>query len=294
MRTPTLVKSLATAKHSMMSMIVITAASAACAPANDASEFDQPASASPSERRSTVKTGASTQSLARVELSPTHSVEFFQSTSGEIAVLEDYDIDLDPGSELGGFRTRRDSYAALYRRLAGASTDEAVLKRLETADARPQRPAGKLPKQPLVSTTPAASTAQDDAAKQTKSVAEDWLWFEGQICLPRQAQANEDWSGCDGQGLAENPNGGWTQDWHIDDYETVNLALFNAHESDSAHLTSLGTRCGFLELGLCSGLVFNEITAAPRHAATLVNESDDGFDTHVEGTRFAVHYLFWD
>jgi len=289
MKTPELVKSVATATRSITTVIAIAAASAACAPADDAAESDQPVSAARFGRRSTVKTGKSTQSLARIELSPTHSVEFFQSTSGNIGVLEDYDIDLDHGSELGNFRARLDSYAALYQRLAGEAKKPAVLQRLEAADARPARPAGESHKQPLT-----GYAAQADTTKQTKSVAEDWLWFEGQVCEPRRRQANEDWSNCDGQALSVNPDGGWTQDWHIDDYETANLALFNAHESDSARITSLGTRCGFLELGLCSGLVFQEITAAPRHVSTLVNESDDGFDTHVEGTLYGVHYLFWD
>lgn len=296
MRTPDLLEGVATGTRSIMSLLLIAATSVACAPVDDATESGQEVSAARSERRSTVKTGESTQSLARVELSPTHSVEFFQSTSGHIGVLEDYDIDLDPGSQLGDFRARHDSYAALYKRLAGASAQADVLKRLEAADARPPQPGGTPRKQPLVRSTPTSrrSTAKADSPKQTKSVAEDWLWFEGQICEPRREEADEDWSDCDGQALAVNPDGGWKQDWHVDDYETVNLALFNAHESDSASISSLGTRCGFLELGLCSGLVFSEISAAPRHVETLINESDDGFDTHVEGTLYAVHYLFWD
>lgn len=73
--------------------------------------------------------------VARVDLSATHYVEFFEPEPGVLLVSETGSIGADPDSHVKSF----DSAAALYSRLAGGDADVRTLANLRAADDRVKR-----------------------------------------------------------------------------------------------------------------------------------------------------------
>jgi hypothetical protein len=232
--------------------------------------------------------------LAEVVISSSHFIEFWQVADGSVSVIESYNVDENPGPKLGAFNVRRAPLADLYKRVSGEQADSAMLARLEAVDAA-RRKAGELgnhvPAGPPISSNEVTSDATDDGLVD-KGAAEDWRWFQDVHCTPRRRQSDEDMNRCfDLQTLSPGP---WTVTWNVPDFETANIALFNAGVLGKASLYIQGVTCSFLELPPCNGLRVRSLDVPTRFVSVLTNTADDGFKTTATGPAIALHYMFWE
>jgi hypothetical protein len=238
--------------------------------------------------------------LARVQVSDSHTVTFWRVLSGRVVVIESYDADKNAGAALHDFRASRDSYAQAYASLAGDRAEPVALTNLRSADSlratarsvRASRAAAATPKvgklEAVPTATPSLVTTDGFALK---GVQEDWQWFLG-LCNQRNAYfSGEDYAHCYGASLTP---GNWTVTHNPDGFEEANIMIFDADSTQNANLTVTGIDCGFLELGLCSGLIAHNVVTPPRYTNSIYAESDDGFITTATGRSIALHYVYWD
>lgn len=240
--------------------------------------------------------------IARVDVSGTHSIEFWQTSSGRVTIVEAYNVDENDGPKLMGLEARPGSYVELYERLSGANAQADAVERLRAADLvrteyeGPFRVQGDLDREaPAISE--AAATARGTPGDYTgafrKSVQGDKDWFLNQRIIRTRNFVGEDLDRSYDATLTP-ALGTWTLTWNFRGYEEANIALFNADFSSNATLYTTGVDCGFLELGLCDTLIRRNLTVQPRWMLQVYNQSDDGFNTKASGKAFGVHYLFWD
>lgn len=79
--------------------------------------------------------GENDELLAEVHVNDLHSVQFWSTDHGVVAI-EERGLDSESGLKTAGFSPSRDTYEALYRELVGSAVDSAVLTRLRAEDAR--------------------------------------------------------------------------------------------------------------------------------------------------------------
>lgn len=240
--------------------------------------------------------------LARVNVTDTHSVTFWQVASGRVFVIEGYDADKNPGPKLQDFHASRDSYADAYAALAGNAAQPTALANLRAADSlrikakalRATLPHTGVRKEGTLQAVPTATPSLITTdGFVLKGVQEDWNWFQG-VCNQRNSYyRGEDWTHCYGASLTPNP-GGWTVTHNPSGFEEANILIFDADSFQNANLVVTGIDCGFLELGLCSGLIAHSVITPPRNTNYIYAESDDGFITTATGVSIAVHYVYWD
>lgn len=149
------------------------ASSFGCAPAaDDASGASEP----PVE--SITESGL----LAKVELSETHIVEFRELLPGELTVQEQLHADRDQGPVANGFDPSKQSVAAFYRELAGASAKADQLAALQQFETRA-----------LPFTALAADELEPSAPETTRSFSKgaeppgwdfpgEFSWFSNNFC----------------------------------------------------------------------------------------------------------------
>jgi hypothetical protein len=237
--------------------------------------------------------------LAKVDVTDTHSVTFWQVKSGRVIVIESYNVDKNPAVKPTNFRAGGDSYADTYTALAGAAAKPDALTNLRAADAflakaKAERPASTraTPNQGGVNAVPRVSSPITTDGLTFKSANDDMVWFQNQICAPRSSSSR----GQDADNCFVTPLfiGQSTTTWNVD-FETANIALFDADSSTNATLQVTSVNCeGPFGLGLCDELVAHSVTTPPRIVNVLSAEADDRFLTTASGNDYAVHYLFWD